>query len=98
MCWLRQHASWRRLALCYALGAGGVGALRAWAPAAARSPRLRLALDALGAPKGMDGGAARPGAYPPTCVPPPDNLRALPLGGGDVVDVVRSALLETLGA
>ena len=30
--------------------------------------------------------------------PPPDNLRALPLGGGDVVDVVRSALLETLGA
>ena len=29
---------------------------------------------------------------------PPDNLRALPLGGGDVEDVVRCALLETLGA
>ena len=29
---------------------------------------------------------------------PPDNLRALPLIGGDVEDVVRFALLETLGA
>ena len=29
---------------------------------------------------------------------PPDHLRALPLGGGDDEDVVRCALLETLGA
>ena len=30
--------------------------------------------------------------------PPPDNLRALPLSDGDVEDVLRFALLETLGA
>ena len=37
-------------------------------------------------------------ARAPTCCPPPVNVRALPLGGGDVEDVVRFALLETLGA
>ena len=37
-------------------------------------------------------------ARAPTCCPPPVNVRALPLGGGDVEDVVRFALIETLVA
>ena len=66
VCWLRQHASWRRLAL-RARSAPMAWALRARAPA---------------------------------CCPPPitARARALSLGGGDVEDVVRFALLETLGA
>jgi len=72
----------------YALGAGGVGAAR---PGACGSlfAASRYALGAGGV------GAARPGAY---MCSPPDTLRTLPLGGGDVEDVVRFALLETLGA
>ena len=141
MCWLRQHASWRRLALrarrrwrgrCApgacgepdlrlalrarrsALRAKGAArlcagrrsrwllspsratrsapmtwALRAWAPAAARSPPRATR----SAPKAL---ALR--AQARTGVPPPDILSALPLGGGDVEDVVRFALLETLVA
>ena len=64
-------------------------ALRARAPAAARSrPRA-----ARSAPMAW---ALR--ARAPTCCPPPVNVRALPLGGGDVEDVVRFALIETLVA
>ena len=72
----------------YALAAEGVGAAR---PGACGSlfAASRYALGAEGV------GAARPGAY---MLSPPDNLRALPLGGGDVEDIVRFALLETLGA
>ena len=75
----------------YALGADGIlDALRARAPAAARSrPRAAPAL-------GDDGvGAARPGA---SMCPPPNITRALPLSGGHVEDVVGFALLENLGA
>ena len=72
----------------YALNAEGVGAAR---PGACGSlfAASRYALGAGGV------GAARPGAY---MCSPPDTLRTLPLGGGDVEDVVRFALLETLGA
>ena len=72
----------------YALGADGVGA----AHPGARGSRVTASRYALGA---EGGGAARPGAY---MLSPPVNVRALPLGGGDVEDVVRFALLETLGA
>ena len=64
-------------------------ALRARAPAAAFSPPRATR----SAPNAW---ALR--ARAPTCCPPPVNVRALPLGGGDVEDVVRFALLETLGA
>ena len=64
-------------------------ALRARAPAAARSRRRA----ARSAPMAW---ALR--ARAPTCCPPPVNVRALPLGGGDVEDVVRFALIDTLVA
>ena len=145
ICWLCQHASWRRLAL---------RARRRWrgrcAPGACGEPELRLALRA----RRSAHGAARRGrcapvcwagrrsrrlpsppratrspprawalrarapaaafsppratrsapkawalrAQAPTCCPPTITCCALPLGGGDVEDVVRFALLETLGA
>ena len=71
----------------YALGADDVGAAR---PGACGS-QVAASRYALGA-EGV--GAARPGAY---MLPPrPPLMRALPLGGGDVEDVVRFTLLETL--
>ena len=71
----------------YALGANGVGAAR---PGACGSliAASRYALGTEGV------GAARPGA----CMCRPDIARILSGGGGDVEDVVRFALLETLGA
>ena len=71
------------VALRYALGADGVGAARLCAVAARSPPRATRS-----APKAW---ALRARAL--TCVPPPDNLRALPLSDGDVEDVVRFALL-----
>ena len=51
---------------------------------------------ALGACSALMAWALR--ARAPTCCPPRVNVRALPLGGGDVEDVVRFALIETLVA
>ena len=70
----------------YALGADGVGA----ACPGARGSRITASRYALGA---EGGGAARPGAY---MCSPRNCARCLLGGSGDVEDVVRCALLETL--